>query len=314
MKYKDYYAVLGVDRAASADVIKKAYRKLAHKYHPDVSKVDNAEEKFKEIAEAYETLKDTEKRAAYDQLGSHRSGQEFEPPPEWGQQFEGFGGGFENIDLADILAGLHRSSGRSQGGGRRARGAPVQMPGDNFETTANITLEDAYYGREIELDLALPEYDEHGMPHRAARRFRITVPKGAMDGQRLRLTGKGGPGMNGGRNGDLYVTLAMQPHALFRVTGSDLYLDLPLAPSEAVLGATVVVPTIEGAVELKIPANTRAGHTLRLGGKGMPRTSGKGDLYAQVQIVVPKSSTGAERDLYQKLAEISEFNPRAHFA
>jgi curved DNA-binding protein len=308
MKFKDYYAVLGVDRAATPADIKKAYRKLAHKYHPDVSKLPQAEEKFKEVAEAYETLKDPEKRTAYDELGTHRPGQDFQPPPNWGDQFAGAGGGFDNIDLADILAGLHRTRGRGNG-----RTASMSMPGEDYETTTEISLEDAYHGREIELDLGMPERDEHGVSHRVSRRFRIRVPKGAADGQRLRLAGKGASGLNGGRAGDLYVTLAMQRHGLFRVTGSDLYLDLPLSASEAVLGANVQVPTLEGRVELTVPANTRAGHTLRLAGKGMPKPGGAGDLYAVVQIVVPRAASDAERELYRKLGEMSEFKPRAHF-
>jgi curved DNA-binding protein len=313
MKFKDYYAVLGVERDAKPEDIKKAYRKLAHKYHPDVSKLADAEDKFKELAEAYETLKDPEKRAAYDQLGSHRPGQEFEPPPHWADQFDSAGMGFENIDLADILAGLHRGRTGGRAGGR-SRGPAMPIPGEDYETSAQITLEDAFHGREIDLDLVMPELDEQGMTRRSTRHFRVRIPKGAADGQRLRLSGKGAPGFNGGRPGDLYVNLVLARHPLFRVVGSDLYLDLPLAPSEAVLGATVVVPTMEGQVELKVPPNTRAGNTLRLTGKGMPRAGGAGDLYAVVQIAVPKASTDAERELYQKLAEVSEFKPRAHFS
>ncbi|MGA2548877.1 MAG: DnaJ C-terminal domain-containing protein [Burkholderiaceae bacterium] len=308
MKFKDYYAVLGVERTAGADDIKKAYRKLAHKYHPDVSKVANAEEKFKEVAEAYETLKDPEKRAAYDQLGTHRPGQDFEPPPDWSQHFQSGATSFEDLDLADILAGLAR-------GGSRSRGAHRKIPGEDYQTSAEISLEDAFSGREIDLDLILPEYDGEGMVRRVPKRFRVRVPKGAVEGQRLRLAGKGGPGIDGGRDGDLYISLKIQPHALFRPAGADLYLDLPLTPTEAVLGAPVLVPTLDGAVELTIPPNTRAGHTLRLAGKGLPRPAGgAGDLYAVVQIVVPKVASDAERDLYKKLGEVSQFKPRAHFA
>ena len=304
MKFKDYYAVLGVERTATAAEIKKAYRKLAHRYHPDVSKLAGAEEKFKEVGEAYETLKDPEKRAAYDELGRHPAGQDFQPPPDWGEQFGA--GGFENFDLGDILAGLNRGQGR-------ARRAPAARPGADYETKTEISLLDAFQGNEIDLDLVMPEDDYQSMTQRVSRRFRIRVPKGAVDGQRLRLAGKGAPGQHGGRAGDLYVNLVLKPHPLFRVSGKDLYLDLPLTPSEAVLGADVEVPTLSGSVELKVRAGTRAGQSLRLTGKGMPHAGGAGNLFAVVQIVVPQAPSEAERDLYRQLQALSDFKPRAHF-
>jgi curved DNA-binding protein len=305
MKYKDYYAVMGVERNASAEEIKSAYRKLARKYHPDVSKEPDAEEKFKEVAEAYETLKDPQKRAAYDQLGRHRAGQEFRPPPGWGSQFGDGGFSFEDIDLGDLFSAF---------GGGRARGGGMRMPGQDYEVTAHISLEEAYRGTEVTLDLAVPEYDERGFPHRVRRAFKARIPKGATDGQRLRLAGKGGKGLNGGRDGDLYLNIALRPHRLFRVSGHDLFLDLPLAPWEAVLGATVEVPTLGGSVQLKVPPGTRAGQQLRLAGRGLPKPhSGEGDLYAIVQIAVPSAAGERERALYRQLAGISSFNPRGHF-
>src|SRR5437899_2890012 len=230
MKYKDYYAVMGVDRKASAEEIKNAYRKLARKYHPDVSKEKDAEEKFKELGEAYETLRDPEKRAAYDQLGSHRPGQEFRPPPGWEQQFGGGSFSFEDIDLGDLFAGM-------MGGMHRAgrRGGKVPIPGEDYEVTAHIALEEAYRGTEVNLELTVPEYDESGFAHRVRRAFKARIPKGATDGQRLRLPGKGAKGLNGGRDGDLYLNIALHPHRLFRASGHDLFLDLPLAPWEAEL-------------------------------------------------------------------------------
>ena len=231
MKYKDYYKILGVARDAGADDIKKAYRKLARKYHPDVSKEANAEERFKEMAEAYETLKDPEKRAAYDQLGSHPSGQEFRPPPDWGQHFGGgspFGqtdqGAFDDIDLADLLAGL--AGGRARAGGRSsARDGPI--PGSDYEAMVSITLEQAFHGTEIDLDLSVPEYDERGFAHRVPHRVKVRIPKGVTDGQKLRVPGKGGKGSRGGRAGDLYLDIQVQTHPLFRASGQDLYVDLP---------------------------------------------------------------------------------------
>ncbi len=310
MKYKDYYKILGVEKNASADDIKKAYRKLARKYHPDVSKEAGAEARFKEVGEAYETLKSPEKRAAYDQLGSYHAGQDFRPPPDWEQHFGQGGFSMDDIDLADLLAGL---AGRRQ---RSAGGAPLPIPGEDYEVTATLTLEQAASGTELDFNLAVPEYDERGIPRRVQRQFKARIAKGATEGQRLRLPGKGGKGINGGRDGDLYLNVILQPHRLYRVSGHDLYIDLPLAPWEAVLGATVEVPTLGGAVRLKVPEGSTAGQQLRLGKRGLPKPggAGEGDLYAIVQIVVPTKPTARESALFKQLAEASTFNPRGHLA
>jgi curved DNA-binding protein len=309
MKYKDYYGILGVERNADAGAIKKAYRKLAHKYHPDVSKDPAGEEKFKEVAEAYETLKNPEKRAAYDQLGSHQPGQDFRPPPDWGNQFGDAQYSFDDIDLSDLLAGL--AGGRPRAG---RHGEKFPIPGQDYEVTAHITLEDAYRGTEVDLSLSVPEFDENGFMHRVPRTFKARIPKGATDGQRLRLPGKGGKGLNGGRDGNLYLNIALHPHTLFRVTGHDLYLDLPLAPWEAVLGAMVEVPTLGGPVNVKVPAGAHAGQKLRLADRGLPKPhSGAGDLFAIVQIAVPTVVSESEQALYKQLADGSTFNPRGHF-
>ena len=313
MKYKDYYATLGVKRDASADEIKKAYRKLAQKHHPDVSKEAKAEEKFKDIAEAYQTLKDPEKRAAYDQLGSgYKPGDEIRPPPDWQQQFqERQGGGgassFDDLDLADLFESL---SPRGRGGRSRA---DVQFPGEDYEVTVPIALGDAYDGTQVDLNLSVPEYDAQGRVRHVPKTIKARIPKGAVDGQRLRLRGQGGKGVNGGRDGDLYLNIALKPHPLFRPSGHDLFIDLPLTPWEAALGATVEVPTLSGAVHLKIPPGTAAGKKLRLGKKGLPKPNGgEGDLYALVQIVNPPDLSDRERELYKQLAEASRFNPRGY--
>ena len=314
MKYKDYYSILGVKRDASADDIKKAYRKLAQRHHPDVSKAKGAEEKFKEIAEAYQTLKDPEKRAAYDQLGTgYKPGDEIRPPPDWGRQFrEGRPGdgafSFDDLDLADLFESL------SSRGGRRSR-ATLQFPGEDYEVTVHLALEDAYRGTQVDLNLSVPEYDAEGRVRHVPKTIKARIPKGATDGQRLRLRGQGGKGVNGGRDGDLYLNIALHPHALFRPSGHDLYLDLPLAPWEAALGATVEVPTLDGAVNLKIPPGTAAGRKLRLAKKGLPKPGGgEGDLYAIVQIVNPTVMSDRERELFKELAATSRFDPRGHFA
>ena len=308
MKYKDYYAILGVKRDAGADDIKNAYRRLARKYHPDVSKEKNAEEKFKEMAEAYETLKDPEKRAAYDQLGSHASGQEFRPPPDWGQQFAQRDSSFDDIDLSDLFAafGAHRS--RDPG----AAGAGPRR-GHDYEAGVQITFDQAFHGTEISLEMNGLEWDENGNGRRVPRTITVRIPRGVASGEKLRVPGKGGAGFRGGPAGDLYLDVDVQEHPLYRVAGQDIYVDLPLAPWEAVLGTTVSLPTPAGKVSLKVPPGTRAGQHLRLGGRGLARGSGTpGHLFAMARIEVPTTLDDTQRDLYRKLAEQSTFNPRAH--
>ena len=308
MKYKDYYSVLGIDRKASAEDIKRAYRKLARKYHPDVSKEPDAEEKFKEVAEAYETLKDPEKRAAFDRLGSYQPGQDFRPPPDWWKQFADNQPSFEDIDLADLFAGL---AGR---GAHRERRTAVPIPGQDYEVAVQITLAQAYQGAEFDLDLSLPEYDDSGLPKRVPKKLKVRIPRGAVDGQKLRLPGKGGKGINGGRDGDVYLNIVLAPDPLFRVNGHDVYLDLPLAPWEAVLGTSVRMPTPGGDVDIKVRPNTAGGTQLRLGARGLPKPhGGAGDLFAIVQIAVPAEVGERERELFQQLAAASSFNPRRHF-
>jgi len=300
MKYKDYYKILGVGRGAGEDEIKKAYRKLARKYHPDVSKEPNAKEKFQEVSEAYETLRDKEKRAAYDSLGSFRPGQDFRPPPDW---FDRFGGGraedLHGVDLSELFESMGifgRAQRRSSGFGRKA-----SFPGEDYEVPVRLTLEEAYRGteRDVQLD---------------GRAFSARIPRGATDGQRLRLRGKGGPGMNGGPAGDLYLRIALEPHPLYRASGHDLEIEVPLAPWEAALGAEVEIPTLEGRVTMKVPPGSKAGQKLRLAGKGLPKPGGgAGDLYAVLSIAVPGTLTEREKKLYEELREVSRFNPRLRF-
>jgi curved DNA-binding protein len=315
MKYKDYYATLGVGKTAGADEIKKAYRKLARKYHPDVSKEKDAKEKFQDVSEAYETLKDPEKRAAYDQLGSFKPGQDFRPPPDWEQQFNRGEAGFsfEDIDLADLFASL-RGGGGGRGFNSRAGGgrANIPIPGEDFEVTAEITLEQAFHGTMLELSLQMPEYDAEGRMRRVPKNFKARIPPGVSDGERLRLRGQGGKGINGGRDGDLYINVALRPHPIYRVSGRDLYVDLPLAPWEAVLGTSVELPTLGGPVRLKIRPGTQGGQQLRLAKRGLPKPQHEGDLFAIVQIAVPHAVSDAEKALYEKLAAESKFDPRSH--
>jgi curved DNA-binding protein len=295
MKYKDYYAALGVPRSASHEDIKKAYRKLARQYHPDVSKAPDAEARFKEAAEAYQTLKDAEKRAAYDQLGQRASGEDFAPPPRWRQEYAQDARAFEDIDLADLLDALGR--------GRRSQQGTVPLQGRDYESAIRISLEDAHRGATLNLDVA---YED------GTRTLAVTIPPGVTDGRKLRLRGKGGPGRNGGPSGDIYLHIALLPHPVFRVERHDLYFDLALAPWEAALGAEVAVPTLEGEVLLTVPPNTRSGRKLRLRGRGIANgRGGHGDLYAIVHVDVPAALTARERELFEQLAQASRFNPRA---
>jgi len=334
MKFKDYYETLGVARDASTDDIKKAYRKLAHKYHPDISKDPQGEEKFKEVNEAYKTLKDPELRKAYDELGRHSAGENFQPPPDWASHFSQAGmggfntsdfasaGGFEGIDLSDLFEELARTRGGQAGGfggahrGNRTggQGQPYPRSGQDFEVEAKISLLEAAQGTTLELNLEMPEYDAAGQLRRVPHSFKARLPKGVVDGQKMRLTGKGGKGLNGGKNGDLYLNISLKPDALFRPSEHDLYLDLPITPWEAALGTTLEVPTLEGPVSLKIPAGTPGGRKMRLGGKGLPKPrEGHGDLFVIIQIATPKDLTEREKTLYEELAATSSFNPRSHF-
>ena len=304
MKFKDYYGVLGVARGASDEEIKKAYRKLARKYHPDVSKEANAKERFQEVSEAYETLRDKEKRAAYDSLGSHRAGQDFRPPPDWYQRFGAAGEeeDLSGIDLSDLFESLGARFGSTPGArGFAFRRGSMKLRGEDYEASLSLDIEEAAAGVERELLLN-------------ARNVRVRIPRGATDGERLRIPGKGGPGANGGPAGDLYLGISLRPHPLFKPDGHDLELEVPITPSEAALGAQIEIPTLGGRVAVKVPAGSSSGQRLRLLGKGLPKPrGGAGDLYARLTIVVPAALTDREKELYEALRAASRLDPRARF-
>lgn len=312
MEYKDYYNVLGVARNATQDDIKRAYRKLARKYHPDVSKEPHAEAKFKEVGEAYEVLKDPEKRAAYDQLGSNwKAGQDFRPPPDWDTGFEFSGGGFTGGDASDFSDFFETLFGRGFGGpGRRAGGrTSFHAKGQDHSAKVLIDLEDAFTGATRSITLRVPEVDGQGHVVTRERTLNVRIPKGVKEGQLIRLAGQGAPGMGSGEAGDLYLEVGFRPHPYYRAEGRDVYLDLPIAPWEAALGATVKAPTPVGAVDLKIPAGSDSGRKLRLKGRGIPGDP-PGDLYAVLRVVAPAAATERAKTLYRQLAEEQRFNPR----
>lgn len=310
MEYKDYYQILGVARDASEDEIKRAYRKLARKYHPDVSSEADAEDRFKAANEAYEVLKDPEKRAAYDRIppgGGADPQQGFEPPPDWNTGFDFSGGGYTSGDTSDFSDFFESLFGQGFAGAHgAARGG---MRGQDHVARVELELEDAFTGGSRTVTLRAPETSARGQVVNRERSLKVRIPKGVRPGQQLRLAGQGTPGNRGGEAGDLYLEIAFKPHPWFRVEDNDLYLDLPVTPWEAALGATIKAPTPGGPVDLKIPANSNGGRRLRLKGRGMPGKN-PGDLYAQLRITLPPAGDEDARMLYRQMAEKMPFNPR----
>ena len=300
---------MGVSRDATQDEIKRSYRKLARKYHPDVSDDPQAEDRFKEVGEAYEVLKDPEKRAAYDQLGAQwQSGQDFRPPPDWDQGFEFRDGGYTETDSAEFSDFFE-----SLFGGRQNRGQHTHRQfrarGEDHHARVSVDLEDSYTGAQRSVSLRAPELSDDGHVVLRERTLNVRIPKGIRSGQKIRLAGQGGPGLGDGEAGDLYLEIALNPHGLYRVDGCDVYLDLPVAPWEAALGAKVKSPTPSGPVDLRIPPNSNQGSKLRLKGKGIPGKKA-GDMYVMLKVTLPPT-TDDTRALYEKMKAQTAFNPRA---
>jgi curved DNA-binding protein len=315
LQFKDYYQTLGVARDASQDDIKRAYRKLARRYHPDVSDESDAEERFKEIGEAYEVLKDPEKRAAYDQFGKDwKAGQDFKPPPGWdaGFEFSGAGPGASGFsDFFESLFGDGRMGGfsRAPGGFGGFGGGRAGLRGEDHHAHVLVSLEDAYTGGSRTLTLRNPALGEDGRVSTRSRSIRVTIPKGVKAGQRIRLGGQGSPGAGGAPAGDLYLEIGFEPHPLFEIEDRDVLLTLPVAPWEAALGATVEVPTLGGTVTLKVPPGSRAGKRLRLRGRGLPGQP-PGDQIVTLQIETPPADTADRRAFYEQMREKMPFDPR----
>jgi curved DNA-binding protein len=306
--FQDYYETLEVARSASAEDIRRAYRRLARKYHPDVNKEPGAEDRFKQISEAYEVLRDDEKRARYDQLGANwKAGQDVSGASGFGEGF-GSGDGFGDVrvefgsgDFSDFFEGLFGQRGRGRTTGTTGLGGfdGFSMRGGDQEAVLELTLEEAAAGGKRRISLV------------DGRDFEVEIPRGVRDGQRIRLAGQGGAGPGGGPSGDLFLRVRVKPHPRFRVEGRDLYVDLPVAPWEAALGAEVPVPTLAGSLRLKVPHGSSSGRRLRLRGQGLPSTDGSaGDLYAVLAVHVPKRLTKKERELFEELASVSHFDPR----
>lgn len=310
MKFKDYYEVLNVAKSATDVEVKAAYRKLARKYHPDVSKDPNAEDKFKELGEAYAVLKDAEKRAAYDQMGTNsRHGHESSSPPNWDTGFEFSGNGFDNT------SNPYNSEFFEEIFGRQARNQAHQKnhaKGQDHHAKVMIDLGDSYHGAKKSISLKLPIQSANGPIKMQDRILDVTIPKGIYAGQHLRLSGQGSPGIGTGNAGDLYLEIAFKPNARYRTDSRDVFMDLPVTPWEAALGATISLPTPDGSVELKIPAGSSANRKLRLKQRGIPGEP-RGDLFVVITIVTPPADTDEAKSAYLAMADAFHFDPRLHF-
>lgn len=299
MEYKDYYQTLGVAKNATADDIKKAYRKLVRKHHPDVSKAKDADQKTKEINEAYAVLGDAEKRAAYDALGSNvHAGQPFEPPPEWGARYD-FGGASSDDFFADLFAHVGRR-GRAGGAGFTARG-------EDIHAQMVVDLHDAYQGATRTVSLRAPQRGRAGSDERT---IDVHIPKGVLAGQQLRLVGQGHPGAGGAPPGDLFLEIQFHPDPHYRVDGANVFKTLAVAPWEAALGARIDVPTPSGPLQVSVPAGSQSGRKLRLKGRGIPAHP-PGDLFLVLELVLPPATSERARELYRTMARDLAFNPRA---
>jgi curved DNA-binding protein len=336
VKYQDYYETLGVSRDASQEQIHAAYRKLARKYHPDINKSSDAEDRFKRIGEAYEVLRDPEKRKRYDALGDNwKAGQDFSPPPGWDffdfgtgtrarsrtgtggngygfRIFDGFGdspfSGFSDFFETLFGGGMGGFGGGASAG--RGQSRAQTMRGQDQEAELTIPLEEAYRGTKRSVTLESVDAGS-GRPTGESKTLEVKIPPGTTDGQRLRLRGQGGPAAGGGTAGDLYLRVRVATHSIFRLNGTDLELDAPVTPWEAALGARIEVPIIGGKASVKLQPGTKSGQRLRLKGKGFPKKSGgHGDLYVRIRIEVPKNLSAKERQLFEELSKTSKFAPR----
>ncbi|RWU26374.1 curved DNA-binding protein [Pseudomonas alkylphenolica] len=315
MDFKDYYKILGVEPTADEKAIKTAYRKLARKYHPDVSKERDAEEKFKEVNEAHDVLSSAEKRAEYDELRKYgQHGRPFQGPPGWESRNTG---GFEGGDFSDFFSSIFGSrggNGNPFGRGQQQRSAGRR--GQDVEMELAIFLEETLSAESKQISFQVPQHNAAGQRTGfTTKTLNVKIPAGVTDGEKIRLKGQGAAGIGGGANGDLFLTIRMAPHPLFDVEGHDLIITVPLAPWEAALGTKVAVPTLTGKINLTIRPDSQSGQRLRVKGMGLANKQGqRGDLYAQLKVVMPSQSDDATRELWGKLAEKAAFNPRTQWS
>lgn len=308
MQFRDYYQILGVAKTATADEIKKAYRRLARKYHPDVSKEANAEKKMQEVNEANEVLSDPEKRAAYDQVGKgYQPGQDFKPPPNWDAGFQFSDTGNSGADMgsaSDFFANLFGQAGRGK------RNQHYQTRGEDRHAKIEIELQDTYLGQSRSITLHTQETDVMGRAFTKEQVVNVRIPKGVKSGQHIRLSGQGNLGTGGGIAGDLYLEIQFKPDARYRTEGRDVYQTVPVTPWEAALGAGIEVTTPSGSVQVKVPPNSQSGRKLRLKGRGIPGDP-PGDLYLLLEVILPPANTDKARQLYETMARELAFNPRS---
>ncbi|MGB0360744.1 MAG: DnaJ C-terminal domain-containing protein [Endozoicomonas sp.] len=313
MEFKDYYKILGVEADANDKTIKAAYRKLARKYHPDVSDQPDAESQFKEIAEAYEVLKDGARRAEYDELRTYGGSQEsFRPPPGW-QSSNSWSGGDDYFqgDFSDFFSSMFGSAGSSRAHdfGRSS----FSQRGQDLEKELPIVLEDTQTQESKAISYSIPQYDDHGHISQVNKTLNVKIPVGVSDGEQIRLKGQGAPGIGGAENGDLYLRIRFVPHPFFDVEGHNLIITLPISPWEAALGTKVTIPTLSGKINMTVPADSQSGQRLRVKGKGLHGKKVQGDLYALLKIVIPENNESI-KEQWQKLAELAPFNPRAEWS
>ena len=312
MEFKDYYKTLGVPREATADEIKKAFRRLARKYHPDISKEADAEQRMKEVNEAYTVLSDAETRAAYDQLGrGYRPGQEFRPPPDWDSGFEFSSRGFAPGEMSDFSDFFAQLFGRMGGvhTATRERGGAYHARGDDHRAKVLLDLEDAFTGATRQISLRVPRLDAQGRVGVEIRTLNVKIPRGVHAGQIIRLAGQGAPGHGNAPPGDLLLDVQFKPHARYRVDGRDLHLTLPVAPWEAALGAVVDIELPLGGLRVRVPEGAQSGRQLRVRGRGIPGEP-PGDLLLDLQVVLPSAQTPRARVLYETMARELAFDPR----
>lgn len=311
MEFKDYYKILGVDPDVDNKAIKVAYRKLARKYHPDVSDHHDAEAQFKEVVEAYEVLKDSAKRAEYDEIRQYGGQQQgFRPPPG---STGGHGDNQYQGNFSDFFSSVFGADGDTQSSHSTSR-RPFSQRGQDIETELPIFLEDTLSEASKEISYHLPRIDSDGRVTEVKKTLKVKIPAGVADGERIRLKGQGGLGVGEGASGDLYIRIRLVPHPLFDVEGHNLIIALPIAPWEAALGAKVTLPTLSGKIQLTIPANSQSGQRLRIKGKGLPNKEIQGDLYAVLKVVMPPSSNETIKGQWQQLAELAPFEPRAEWS